>query len=93
MTETAMTGTADQPQVRDLDLIAIGLALVNVAMISRLMGHSSMTSTVQDYIGYPVDLDPEQRFVRDIITGKNPMSEEEAVEMLQTANLPPLAGL
>ncbi len=87
-----MTTTAhEQPQVQDLNLISIGYALVRIAMTSRLMGHSDLTCTVRDYLScHPGDRSPEERFVYDVLTGGNPASEEEAVEWLQSVNLPPL---
>ena len=87
-----MTTTAhEQPQVQDLNLIDIGYALVRIAMTSRLMGHSNLTCTVRDYLSpHSGERSPEQQFVSDVLTGGNPASEEEAVEWLQSVNMPPL---
>lgn len=77
--------------VRDLDLIGVGYALVRLATISRLMGHSDLVSTVRDYL-LPHDIGhtPEWQFVLDVIMGANPMDEEEAIEALADIPLPSL---
>lgn len=79
--------------VRDLDLVAVGHALVRLATISRLMGHSSLACTAKDYLlPHEGDASPEWQFVMDVITGKNPMDEQEAGEALQAIELPPLSA-
>lgn len=89
-----MTNAADREQVQDLNLIIIGNELVKVAMISRLMGHSSMAGTVRDYLSpHAGALGQEQRFVYDVLLGENPASEEEAVEWLQAVEMPALPDI
>lgn len=75
-----------------LDVAEIGRALVMVAVISRLLGHDSMAGTVQSYLA-PHGAAPtaEKRFVRDVLLGENPISEEEAIAALQGVQLPELS--
>jgi hypothetical protein len=79
-----------------LDATEIGKALVTVAMISRLLGHTDLTCTARDYLaphilsGAVPPPREEMLFVICALTGGHPVTEEEAIALLQHVELPEL---
>jgi hypothetical protein len=77
----------------DFDVTEVGRALVTLAMISKLMAHSSIVCTAQDYLS-PHDHEraPEWEFVLKLVA-EGPdavLTSEQAGEWLQHVPLPPI---
>jgi hypothetical protein len=75
-----------------MDIEQIGLALVKVAMISRCLGHADMTCTARDYLLPHKEHTPEMLFVLHALTGRQPLTEQKAIELLQLADMPAVAA-
>jgi hypothetical protein len=84
---------SEKTKVWDLDMEAVGNALVTVAITSRSLGHSSVHVTARDYLApHQIPRSPERQFVLDLLTRpvNDVVSEEEMLTVVTSAELPPL---
>jgi len=82
-------------ELTSLSAEEIGNALFALAVISRQFAHESVQGTVRDYLE-PHERDrltPSQRFVHDVVAGRDPgeiITDDEIGPLLGCFDLPPL---